>query len=101
MRMILHGMADYIGDLDEAPVILVVKRPKYAALHGLQSVSKIRYRAIPDDIGSVIQKAAVHAAMERQLDLAGLEEVVRGCGHVLRQHMSLAAAVSRRLRFSR
>ena len=65
MRMVLHRVAYDIGHLDEPSVVLLVKGPKNPALHRFQAVRQIGDRAIADDIGSVIQEAAVHAAMER------------------------------------
>ena len=70
---ILHGVADDVGDLDEAAVVLLVQRPQDAALHRLQAVRQVGDGAVADDVGGVVEEAAVHAAMQRQLDLAGDE----------------------------
>src|SRR5205814_5550527 len=96
VRVVLHGMANDIGDFDEAPVVFVVERPKDTPLHGLQSIREIRYRAIPDDIRGVIEKATVHAAVEREVNLARLEwPGRRGGGHGFGEDVRLAIAVAR------
>ena len=77
MRMVLHCVADDVGDLDEAPVVLVVQRPKNAALDRLEAVRQVRDGAVADDVGGVVEEAAVDAAMERQFDLAGDERMRR------------------------
>ena len=64
VRMILHRVADDVGDLDEPPVIFFVQRPENAPLHRLQAVRQIRNRAVADDIAGVIQKAAIHARVQ-------------------------------------
>ena len=78
--MVLHRMADDIGDLDEAAVILVVQRPEDAALNRLQAVRQVGNGAVADDVGGVVEEAAVDATVERQLDLARNERTCR-CGH--------------------
>ncbi len=64
VRMILHRVADDVGDLDEPAVVLLVQRPQNAPLHRLQAVREIRNGAVADDVAGVIQKAAVHARVQ-------------------------------------
>ena len=69
--MVLHRMADDVGHLDEPAVVLLVQGPQDAALDRLQAVRQVGDGAVADDVGGVVEEAAVDAAMERQLDLAG------------------------------
>ena len=91
------------------PSSLSCKRPEDAALDGLEAVREVGDGAVANDIGGVVEKAAVHAAMERQLDLAGHEGTRRRRhGDILGQDMrgavaalgGLAAWAPRRCRLS-
>ena len=94
VRMILHRMADHVGDLDEPPVVLFVQRPEDAPLHRLQAVGQIGDGAVADDVGGVVEKAAVHAAMQTAAGFPGVKRDVRdGGGHVLGEDMRRAVAV--------
>ena len=75
--MILHRMADDVGDLDEAPVILLVQSPENAPLHRLQSVRQIRNRTVADDIARVIQKPAIYAGVQAHAEFFRIERLVR------------------------
>src|ERR1017187_1591857 len=91
--MVLHRVADDVGDLDEAAIVLVMQRPEDAALDGLEAVRQVRNGAVADDVGGVVEEAAVHPAMERQVDLARGKWVRRrGHGDVLREDMGGAVA---------
>ncbi len=64
VRMELHGVAHDVGDLDEAAVVVLVQRIENAALDGLESVLDLGDGAVADDIGGVLQKIAVHEAVQ-------------------------------------
>ena len=85
--------AHHVGHLDEASVVLLVQRPEDAPLHRLEAVGQIGNGAVADDIGGVIEKAAVHSAVQRLLDLTG-DERARGSrhGHAFGEHVSLPVA---------
>ena len=74
--MVLHGVADNIGHLDETAIILLVESPKDAALHRLEAIGQVRDGAVTDDVRGVVEEAAIDAAVEGQLDLARLEGVM-------------------------
>ena len=77
VRMILHGVADDIGHLDEAAVVLLVQRPENAPLHRFEAVGQIGNGAVADDVGGVVQKAAVHAPVQREINFPRHERPVR------------------------
>ncbi|NDD40199.1 MAG: hypothetical protein EB082_17620, partial [Verrucomicrobia bacterium] len=77
VRVILHAIADDVGNLHEPPVIGAVQRPEDAALHGLQTVFEIGDGAVADDVGGVFEEALVHAAVERQFAVLRREDAVR------------------------
>ena len=56
VRMVLHGLADYIGHLCVASVVHPVHGVQHAPLHGLQSVNDVRYGPLEDDIGGIVQE---------------------------------------------
>ena len=91
--MILHRVADDVGDLDEPAVVLFMQRPENAPLHRLEAVRKVRYRAVANDIRRVFEEAGIDAPMKLLLDLARRERPMRHRGNVLGQHMALAVAV--------
>ncbi len=93
--MVLHGFARDVGDFHEAAVINAMEGPENAALDRLQTVRQVRDGAVADDVGGVIEKAAVHAAMQGQLDLAGNKRTRRRRGgDVLGQDVRFAVAVT-------
>jgi hypothetical protein len=65
VRVVLHGVADDVGDLDEAAVVLFVERVENPALDGLEAVVELRNGAVADDVGGVLQKIAVHEPVQR------------------------------------
>ena len=71
VRMVLHGVADDVGHLDEPAIVLLVQRPEDAALDRLEAVRQVGDGAVADDVGGVIEEAAVDAAVERQSILPG------------------------------
>ena len=74
--MILHGVTDDIGDLDETAIVLLMQRPENAALNRLQAVRQVGDGAIPDDVGGVIEEAAVDARVQRQFYVARHKRLV-------------------------
>ena len=54
--VVLHRVADDVGHLVEASVVLFLQRVEDAALHGLESVVDVRDGAFEDDIARIIQK---------------------------------------------
>jgi hypothetical protein len=80
VRMVLHRVTDDVGDLDEAPVVLLVQRPHDAPLHRLQPIREIRNRAVANDVTGVIQKAAIHPRVQAHAQLLGIKRFV---GHGL------------------
>ena len=74
--MILHRVTDDVGDLDEAPVVLLVQRPENAPLHRLQAVGEIRNRAVADDVAGVIEKPAIHARVQADFELLRIKRLV-------------------------
>ncbi len=63
--MVLHRVADHVGDLDEAAVILLRERVHDPPLHRLEAVRQVGNGAFADDVGGVLQKVVVHHAPER------------------------------------
>lgn len=94
MRMILHGMADDIGDFDEAAVVLLVQGPKDPALNGFQAVGEVWNGAVTNDVRGIIEKAAIDSSMERQFDFAWLERANgRRRDNIFGEDMGVAIAV--------
>ena len=60
VRMVLHGMTDNVGHLDEASVITVMQGVQDAALDRLEPVLHMWNGAIADDIGGIGQEIAIH-----------------------------------------
>ena len=54
VRVVLHGLADDIGDLVEFAVVDFVERMQDAALHGFESVVDVRDSALLDVVGGVL-----------------------------------------------
>ena len=54
--VILHRVANDVGHLVEASVVLLLQRVEDAALHGLEPVVDVRDGALEDDIARIIQK---------------------------------------------
>ena len=81
--MILHRMADHIGDLDEAPVIFLMQGPEDAPLHRLQAVSQIWNRAVADDVAGIIKKPAVHPHMQPATQFLRVKRLVGNGFHHL------------------
>ena len=59
MRVVLHGVADDIGDLVEPPIVHFVEAVQDAALHRLQAIVLVRNGPFEDDVRSVIQEVVV------------------------------------------
>ena len=59
MRVVLHGLADYIGDLVEFAVVDLVQRVEDAALDGFEPVVDVRNCTVPDGVGGVFEKVVV------------------------------------------
>ena len=92
--MILHRLANDVGDLHEAPVVRLVQRPQNAPLHRLQTVREIRNGAVANDVAGVVKKAAVHALMQRLLNVPWYEWAMHDLRrHVLHFDMGMAVAV--------
>jgi hypothetical protein len=86
VRVVLHAMTHNVGHLDKTAVVLVAQCPEDAPLHGLQTVGQARNGPVADDVGGILQKARVDAAMERQFDLARMAVARLGGGHVRTGH---------------
>ena len=67
---------DHVGDLDEAPVVLLVQRPHDAPLHRLQAVGEIWDGAVADDVARVFEKAFVHTRMQAHFELLRIKRLV-------------------------
>ena len=59
MRMIVHGVADDVGDLLGASVIYLIQRPEDPPLNRLEAVVDIGDGAGTDDVTCVIEEVAV------------------------------------------
>ena len=95
VRVILHRMADHVGDLDEPAVVLLAQGPEDAPVHGLQTIREMRDGAVADDVGRVFEKACVHTAVEGAFDLRGIENMVRYGGRFLDDDVRRAAVAVR------
>ena len=84
VRMVLHGVADDVGDLGVAAVVLLPERVEDAALHRLEPVLDGGDGARADDVGGVLAEVEVvkvahrAGAGERQVGWRGSWFVVRG-----------------------
>jgi hypothetical protein len=77
--MILHRVADDVGDLDETSVVFSCNAHKNAPLHWLQTVGEIRNRAVADDVARVIQKPAIHARVQTGFEFFRVKRLVNNC----------------------
>jgi hypothetical protein len=77
MRMILHGGAGDIIDFGKTAIVLLVQGPHEAALDGFEAIAQIRNGAIANDVGGVVEEAAVDTAVQGQLDFAWDERAGR------------------------
>ena len=59
MGVVLHRVADDVGDLREAAVVLLPEGVEDAALHGLEAVLDGGDRAVADDVGGVFAEVEV------------------------------------------
>ena len=90
MRMVLHGVADDVGDLGVAAVVLLPERVEDAALHRLEPVLDGGDGARADDVGGVLAEVEVvevahrAGAGERQVRGRGSGFVARGSRLVVR-----------------
>ena len=70
MRVVLHGVADDVGDLGVLAVVLLPQRMHDAALHGLEAVFDGGDGTVADDIGGILAEVEVeefaHRAMPGQ-----------------------------------
>ena len=59
MRVVLHGVADDIGDLVKPPIVHFVQAVKDAALYRFQAVILVGYSPFENDIRGVVQEVIV------------------------------------------
>ena len=72
MRVVLHGVADYVGNFVESAVVQCLHGMQYAALHWFQSVLNVGDGAFQNHIAGIFK--IPFAEHSRQNGLA-----VRGC----------------------
>jgi hypothetical protein len=60
MRVVLHRVADDVGHLDEASVVLLVEGVEDAPLDGLEAVLDGGDGAVADGVGCELQEVLVH-----------------------------------------
>ena len=65
MRVVLHRVADDVGHLDEASVVLLVEGVEDAPLDGLEAVLDGGDGAVADRVGGELEEVAVHDLRER------------------------------------
>ena len=56
MRVILHSISHYIGDLIETSVVKLLHRMEYTPLHRLQAVLYMRHGTLKNYIRRIIEK---------------------------------------------
>ena len=56
--MVLHRVADDVGDFMEPPIIHDIQRMQYSPLHGFQAVIDMGDRPVLDDVGGVLHVVA-------------------------------------------
>ena len=59
MRVVLHGLSYYVGDLVEFAVVDFVQCVEDAALDGFEPVVDVRNRTVPDGVGGVFEEVVV------------------------------------------
>ena len=93
VRMVLHAVADDVGDLVVATVVLLPQRVHDAALHRLEAVIDVRHGTFQDHVAGVVEEPV---AVERvdvlrlRCGVRGEERrvgggIFRGLGHGLRK----------------
>ena len=70
MRMVLHRVADDVGDLVVTAVFQLVHAVQDAALHGLEAIMNVRHGALQDDVAGVVEEPVAIEIVHR-LDLDG------------------------------
>ena len=66
--MVLHRLADDVGDLDELAPIHLLHAVQQAALYGLQSIIYMGYGTLEDDVGGVVEEPRlVHSRQAAEL----------------------------------
>ena len=90
----LHGISNHVRHLHEPSVVDAMQRPQNAALDRLEAVGQGGDGAIANDIGGVFEEAGVYPAMQRQVDLAGLEWRMDHDRHLFGKNMARAVAVA-------
>ena len=65
VRMVLHGLADDVGDLVETAVVHLPERMEDAPLHRLEPIVDIGNGPILDDIGGILEEVRVHQLAKR------------------------------------
>ncbi len=60
MRVILHGVAHYIGHFDEAPIVFFLQRMQDTTLDWLETVGHIGNGPFANNIGGILQEVKVN-----------------------------------------
>ena len=60
VRVVVHGVADDVGDLLRSAVVDKIERPENAPLHGLEAVVDVGDRARTDHVTRVVEEVPVH-----------------------------------------
>jgi hypothetical protein len=70
MRVILHRVADDVGDLVVTAIFQLIHAVQNAALHGLEAIVNVRHGALQDDVAGVVEEPVAIEIVHR-FDLDG------------------------------
>ena len=65
MRVILHRVADDIGDFRKAPVVGLLHSVKYASLHRLQAVVDVGHATVKYNVRCIVNPIVLEHRVER------------------------------------
>ena len=77
MRVLLHGVAHYLGHFDEAPSVFFLQRMKDTTLDWLETVGHIGNGPFANYIGGILQEVKVNQVGQWTVPFMDRETVVR------------------------
>ena len=77
VRVVLHGLADDVGDLGVGAVVHLVHGMQHAPLHGLESVHDVRHGPVQDHVRGVVQVPVLEHAGKLELVCVRLQHLVK------------------------